>query len=171
VLLVGGISLDLTQFLLTLNPLDLIFSTRSDCQVYTPAFSSFGTFATVNGMQIGRAAPAVAPLPNGGALIAGGFELAINPTTQTFGFTPHGDRRSVQLEPERDHADGLDVGRAPVPAVGESARRHGHGARRRRAGRDLPAVGTRACHCCPRRGKCLWRNAQPQEWQTWRRSR
>jgi len=88
VLLVGGISLDLTQFLLTLNPLDLIFSTRSDCQVYTPAFSSFGTFATVNGMQIGRAAPAVAPLPNGGALIAGGFELAINPTTQTFGFTP-----------------------------------------------------------------------------------
>jgi hypothetical protein len=88
VLLVGGISLDLTQFLLTLNPLDLIFTTRTDCQVYTPVIGSFGTFATATGMQIGRAAPAVASLPNGGALIAGGFELQINPQTQTFGFVP-----------------------------------------------------------------------------------
>jgi hypothetical protein len=30
----------------------------------------------------------VASLPNGGALIAGGFELQINPQTQTFGFVP-----------------------------------------------------------------------------------
>ncbi|HEX6812696.1 MAG TPA: kelch repeat-containing protein [Planctomycetota bacterium] len=88
VLLVGGISLDLTTFLQTLNPLDIIFTTRTDCQVYTPVVGSFGTFATVNGMQIGRASAAVAPLPNGGALIAGGFELAINPTTSTFQFVP-----------------------------------------------------------------------------------
>jgi hypothetical protein len=44
----------------------------------------FGTFTTVNGMQVGRAGAAVAPLPNGGAIIAGGFELVIDPTTSTF---------------------------------------------------------------------------------------
>ena len=88
VLLVGGLSIDLTQFLITLNPLDLIFVTRTDCQVYTPVIGSFGTFATVNGMQIGRAGATVASLPNGGALIAGGFELQVNPTTQTFAFVP-----------------------------------------------------------------------------------
>ena len=69
-------------------PADIVFTTRTDCQVYTPVIGSFGTFATVNGMQIGRAGATVAPLPNGGALIAGGFELQINPTTQTFGFVP-----------------------------------------------------------------------------------
>jgi hypothetical protein len=88
VLLVGGLSLDLTTFLQTLNPADLIFTTRTDCQVYSPVFGSFGTFATVNGMQIGRAGATVAPLPNGGALIAGGFELQVNPQTQIFQFVP-----------------------------------------------------------------------------------
>lgn len=81
VLLVGGITLDFTQFLQTGNIADLIVGTRTDCQVYTPAIGSFGTFATVNGMQVGRAGAAVAMLPNGGALIAGGFEAVIDATT------------------------------------------------------------------------------------------
>ncbi len=84
VLLVGGINIDFTVFLTTLNIADLIFTTRTDCQVYSPVIGSFGTFATVNGMQIGRAGAAVAPLPNGAALIAGGFQLTIDIPTSTF---------------------------------------------------------------------------------------
>ena len=84
VLLVGGLTLDLTQFLQTLDPLDLVIGTRSDCQLFAPGLLGFGTFTTVPGMQVGRAGAAVAPLANGGALIAGGFELTIDPSTQTF---------------------------------------------------------------------------------------
>jgi hypothetical protein len=84
VLLVGGLTLDLTTFLTTLNPLDIVVGTRTDCQLFTPNILSFGTFATVNGMQVGRAGAALAPLPNGGALIAGGFQMQIDGPTQTF---------------------------------------------------------------------------------------
>jgi hypothetical protein len=84
VLLVGGLTLDLTTFLTTLNPLDIVIGTRSDCQLFATGGLGFGTFTTVNGMQSGRAGAAVAPLANGGAIIAGGFELAIDPTTSTF---------------------------------------------------------------------------------------
>lgn len=88
VLLVGGLNLDLTTFLTTGQITDLILGTRTDCQVYTPGVASFGSFATVNGMQVGRAGAAVAALPNGGALIAGGFQLAIDATTSTFALSP-----------------------------------------------------------------------------------
>lgn len=84
VLLVGGLTLDLTQFLQTGQIQDLIIGTRTDCQVYTLAPFGFGTFATVNGMQVGRAGAAVAQLPNGRALIAGGFRLTIDASTSTF---------------------------------------------------------------------------------------
>ncbi len=89
VLLVGGLNLDFSAFLTSGNIADLIIATRTDCQLFTPSFlGGFGTFATVNGMQEGRAGAAIAPLPNGGALIAGGFQLAIDATTSTFGFNP-----------------------------------------------------------------------------------
>ncbi|MFM1870995.1 MAG: hypothetical protein RL398_417, partial [Planctomycetota bacterium] len=84
VLLCGGITLDLTTFLTTLNIQDIIVGTRTDCQVYTSSAFGFGTFATVNGMQEGRAGAAVAALPGGRALIAGGFQLAIDISTSTF---------------------------------------------------------------------------------------
>ncbi|MBM4062413.1 MAG: hypothetical protein FJ265_15140 [Planctomycetes bacterium] len=85
VLLVGGLTLDLTLFLQTGNIQDLIVGTRTDCQLFTPSFlGGFGTFATVNGMQEGRAGAAIAPLPNGGAVIAGGFRLNINVSTNTY---------------------------------------------------------------------------------------
>ncbi len=83
VLLVGGITLDLTTFLTTLDPLDIIVGTRTDCQVFASG-GFFGTFSTVNGMQVGRAGAAVAPLPNGGAVIAGGFQMQIDFATSTF---------------------------------------------------------------------------------------
>ncbi len=88
VLLVGGLTLDLTLFLQTLNIADLIIGTRTDCQMYVPSLFGFGTFQTVNGMQIGRAGAAVAPLPNGGALIAGGFQMTIDVSTSTFVLSP-----------------------------------------------------------------------------------
>lgn len=84
VLLAGGLSLDLTTFLQTLQIQDLIIGTRTDCQLFAPALFGFGTFTTVNGMQVGRAGAAIAPLPNGGALIAGGFQMTIDATTSTF---------------------------------------------------------------------------------------
>jgi hypothetical protein len=77
VLLAGGLSLDLAAFLQSGNIADIVIGTREDCLVYTPGVF-FGTFATVPGMQVGRAGAAIAPLPNGGALVAGGFELALD---------------------------------------------------------------------------------------------
>jgi hypothetical protein len=83
VLIAGGLTLDLTQFLQTGQLQDLIIGTRSDCQLFAQG-GIFGTFTTVNGLQQGRAGAAIAPLPNGGALIAGGFQLTIDLTTSTF---------------------------------------------------------------------------------------
>ncbi len=84
VLLVGGLTLDLSVFLTTGNVADIIVGTRTDAQIYTPTLFGFGTFATVNGMSEGRAGAALAALPNGGALVAGGFRLEINVATSTF---------------------------------------------------------------------------------------
>lgn len=89
VLLVGGLNIDFSTFLTTGQFTDLVITTRDDCQLFTPSFiGGFGTFATVAGMQEGRAGAAVATLPNGAALIAGGFQLTIDIPTSTFGFTP-----------------------------------------------------------------------------------
>ena len=82
VLLCGGLSVDLSVFLTTGNIADIIIGTREDCLVYTPGF--FGSFQQVNGMQVGRAGAALAPMPGGGALIAGGFQLSIDVTNGNF---------------------------------------------------------------------------------------
>lgn len=87
VLIAGGATFDLTQFLLTLDPTTIVVGTLSDCQVYTPtAFG--GSFATVAGMSQGRAGAGLAALPNGGALIAGGVILALDIPNATFALTP-----------------------------------------------------------------------------------
>jgi hypothetical protein len=83
VLLAGGLTLDFSVFLQTGQIQDLIIGTRSDCQLFAP-IGGFGTFTTVNGMQEGRAGAAIATLPNGGAVIAGGFRLTINATNNQF---------------------------------------------------------------------------------------
>ncbi len=88
VLIAGGISLDLSTFLQTGNILDIIFGTITNCQLYTVGTFGFGTFQTVPGLQQGRAGAAIAPLPNGGALVAGGFELTIDVASQQFVFAP-----------------------------------------------------------------------------------
>lgn len=86
VLLAGGLSVDLTAFLTSGRIEDIVIGTRTDAQLYTPGSFGFGSFATVQGMQDGRAAAASAPLPNGGALIAGGFRLTVDVSTSTFDF-------------------------------------------------------------------------------------
>lgn len=87
VLIAGGLTLDLSVFLTTGNIADIIIGTRSDAQLFTVGTFGFGTFTTVNGMQEGRAGAAIASLPGGRALIAGGFRLTIDPTTTTFEIT------------------------------------------------------------------------------------
>ena len=82
VLLCGGLTVDLSVVIQTGNIADLIIGTREDCLLYNPGF--FGSFTSVAGMQVGRAGAAVAPLPGGGALIAGGFQLAIDVTNGNF---------------------------------------------------------------------------------------
>lgn len=84
VLIAGGLTLDLSTFLTTLNPLDIVIGTRDDCQLFSAGLLGFGTFATVNGMQEGRAGAAIAALPNGGAVIAGGFQVVLDLQTSTF---------------------------------------------------------------------------------------
>ena len=89
VLLVGGVSVDLTQFLQTGNLADLVLGTRDDCVVFTQGLFGLGSFATVNGMQVGRAGAGVAELAASNALITGGFELTIDVANQTFVLAPH----------------------------------------------------------------------------------
>ena len=88
VLLVGGATLDFSTFITTGQIQDLIVGTRTDCQVYTPSLFGFGTFATVNGMSEGRAGAAVAALPGGGALMAGGVQIAFDLANNNFAFNP-----------------------------------------------------------------------------------
>jgi len=84
VLLAGGLSLDLGAVLASGDLADLVIGTRDDCVRYSTGLFGFGTFETVAGLQVGRAAPAIAPLPGGGALIAGGFQLGIDVSSQEF---------------------------------------------------------------------------------------
>jgi hypothetical protein len=87
VLLAGGLTFDLTQFLQTLDPTTIVVGTLTDCQVYTPNLFG-GSYATVTGMSEGRAGAGLAALPNGGAVIAGGLTLALDIPNSTFTFTP-----------------------------------------------------------------------------------
>ncbi|MCA8942014.1 MAG: hypothetical protein KDB80_05580 [Planctomycetes bacterium] len=86
VLLAGGLSLDFTTFLTSGNLADIVVGTRDDCEVFGTGAFGLGGFTQVPGLQQGRAGAALATLPGGGALIAGGFELGIDLTTGTLQF-------------------------------------------------------------------------------------
>lgn len=79
VLLVGGLSLDLSSVLTSGDLTQLAVGTLSDCQLFTSNIIS-GSFATVGGLSEPRAGAGVAALPGGGALIAGGFNVALSGT-------------------------------------------------------------------------------------------
>lgn len=107
VLLVGGINLDLSRFLQTGQIQDIIVATRTDCQLFSAGTGGlFGSFTTVNGMQEGRAGAAIAALPGGGALIAGGFQLQLDIVNSTFVFNPTASADRFAQGPNRITATG-----------------------------------------------------------------
>jgi hypothetical protein len=106
VLISGGVTLDLTTFLTTLNVADIVIGTRTDCQLFATALFGFGTFTTVNGMSEGRAGAAIAALPSGGALIAGGFQLVLDIPNSQFGFNPTASADKFAQGPNRITATG-----------------------------------------------------------------
>jgi hypothetical protein len=81
-LLAGGLNIDFTKFLQTLNILDLVVASVDDAVTYLPGL--FGGFSAPMLLSNGRLLPAVAPIGKSGALIAGGFELAVS--TSGLGF-------------------------------------------------------------------------------------
>jgi hypothetical protein len=106
VLIAGGLTLDLSQFLQTGQIQDIIIGTRDDCQLYQSGLFGFGTFTTVPGMQEGRAGAAIAALPNGEALIAGGFRLTIDIPNASFELTATGSADLFSQGPNRIQATG-----------------------------------------------------------------
>ncbi|MEX1025378.1 MAG: kelch repeat-containing protein [Planctomycetota bacterium] len=75
VLLVGGLSVDLTAYLASQDLADLVIGALDDVQRYQPGF--FGGFSTVGTLGAPRAGAGVVKLPGGGALVVGGFELTL----------------------------------------------------------------------------------------------
>jgi hypothetical protein len=81
-LLAGGLTIDFTKFLQTQNILDLKINSVADAVTYNGGL--FGGFSASMPLSKGRLLPAVAPLGNSGALIAGGFNLDISAASLVF---------------------------------------------------------------------------------------
>jgi hypothetical protein len=82
ILLAGGINIDFSVFLSTGNLADLILTALDTGDVWKKNIFG-GSFTKATGMQFGRALPAVTALPNGEALVAGGFDLYVTGTDWT----------------------------------------------------------------------------------------
>lgn len=94
VLIVGGATIDFAEALSTGDLTKLKVGTLTDCQVYTSSIL-FGGFAAAGTLTTGRAFAGTAALANGGALIAGGVQVAIdlsNPTGFVFNALTAADR-------------------------------------------------------------------------------
>ena len=89
-LLVGGITLDLAGILKSGDLADLAVDTLDDVQVYSPGL--FGNFSTVAGLSSGRAGAGVVALPDGSALIAGGFRVTVSAEELDFALLDAADR-------------------------------------------------------------------------------
>ncbi len=76
VLLAGGLTIDFTKFITTQNILDLKITSVADAVTYRAGL--FGGFSSSMALSKGRLLPAVAPIGNSGALIAGGFDVALS---------------------------------------------------------------------------------------------
>ncbi|MEE2885992.1 MAG: hypothetical protein VX951_01055, partial [Planctomycetota bacterium] len=75
-LLAGGLTIDFTKFIQTQNILDLKISSVADAVTYSGGL--FGGFSAAMPLSKGRLLPAVAPIGNSSALIAGGFNLDLS---------------------------------------------------------------------------------------------
>ncbi|MBL8765804.1 MAG: hypothetical protein JNL94_00465 [Planctomycetes bacterium] len=85
-LLVGGLSVDFSAVLTSGDLTQIVITTLSDVQRYTPGF--FGGFSSGGTLSVPRAGAGVVALPGGKALIAGGFDLILDPVTPTVNLTP-----------------------------------------------------------------------------------
>ena len=108
VLLVGGLSVDFSQVIATGDITQLVVGTLSDCQLFTVGFLGLGTFQTINGLSVGRAGAGVAALPNGEAVICGGFTLDLSAATLGFNAQTSADRytSSATLVPTGSLSEG-----------------------------------------------------------------
>ena len=79
VLLAGGITIDFSEFLSTGNLEDLALIALATGDLWKDNFLG-GNFTKIDGMQRGRALPAMTALPGARALVAGGFDLSITGT-------------------------------------------------------------------------------------------
>lgn len=77
VLLIGGLTLDLTEFIATGDITTLVVGSRDDILRYTSGLFG-GSFATVGTMSEVRAGAGVALAANGDVLIAGGLKLSLS---------------------------------------------------------------------------------------------
>jgi len=77
VLLVGGLSIDLTDFILTGDITKLTVGSRDDILRYKSSFFG-GGFSTAGTMSESRAGAGLGLMSNGDVLIAGGFRLALS---------------------------------------------------------------------------------------------
>lgn len=93
VLLVGGLSLDLSEFIATGDITKLSVGTRDDILRFTSGFFG-GSFANAGTLTESRAAAGLGVTPSGDVLIAGGFHLALSGdlTALDFGVTKTADR-------------------------------------------------------------------------------
>lgn len=113
VLLVGGLSLDFTEFLTSGDITKLSVGTRDDVLRFTSSFFG-GSFSTVGTLSESRAAAGVGLTPQGKVLIAGGFHLGLSGDltmldfgltrtadlyTQGSGVTPTGDLVTERVQP------------------------------------------------------------------------
>lgn len=85
VLLVGGLTADLSAVLTTGDLTQIAIGSVGDGQLWTSNFLG-GSFTAVPGLSVARAGAGVAALPGGRALIAGGLELALS--GMAFGLNP-----------------------------------------------------------------------------------
>jgi hypothetical protein len=76
VLLAGGLSIDFSDVIATGDLTQLRVDTLDDCLLFETTFFG-GRFTAVPGLSSGRAGAGLAALPEGGALIAGGFRTSL----------------------------------------------------------------------------------------------
>lgn len=95
VILVGGITVDLEPFLLSGGDFtQLALGARDDVVRFTSGFFG-GGFNTVGTLSEPRALPGVALLPDGSALVAGGFRATLSAAGVDLGAASSADRFSV----------------------------------------------------------------------------
>ncbi len=91
VLLAGGLSMDLTEVISTGDITKLVISTLSDCQIFKATIFG-GGFTTASALSQPRAGAGVIGLADGGALIAGGFNLSLSSTAYGMEMLSSADR-------------------------------------------------------------------------------